>query len=77
MEDVQIEQIQNSIEEHQKILSLTQDFDQFLAVKVASRRLAIEASNFEAKHAFRSAVCFLNPACIMLQDDALNIMNIF
>lgn len=56
IEDAQIEQIRNSIEEHEKCLTLAQDYDQFLAVKDAARRLNIEASNYEAKHAFRSAV---------------------
>lgn len=39
-------------------MTLAQDYDQFLAVKDAARRLNIEASNYEAKHAFRSAVRF-------------------
>jgi len=72
IEDVQIEQIRNSIEEHEKCLTLTQDYDQFLAVKDAARRLNIEASNYEAKHAFRSAIVRKLEAVAATEETALH-----
>jgi len=71
IDDAQIEQIRNSIEEHEKCLSLASDFEQFLAVKDASKRLAIEASNYEAKHAFRAAMIRKLEAVAATEETAL------
>lgn len=71
VEDVQIEQIQNAIEEHEKVLTLTEDFDQFLSVKDASRRLAVEAANYEAKHAFRASMIRKLEAVAATEETAL------
>jgi hypothetical protein len=71
VEDLQIEQIRNSIEEHEKCLTLTGDFDSFLAAKDAARRLAVEASNYEAKHAFRAALVRKLEAVAATEETAL------
>jgi hypothetical protein len=71
VEDAQIETLQQTIVETEKCVSLTEDAQAFFAVQDETRKLKLEAANYEAKHALRASTVRKLEAVAAVEESAL------